>query len=55
MNIVILTKVNVISISYVDIPDRASNKLRSDAIRLGTIYVCDVTKNYIPATIFARE
>ena len=38
----ILTKVKVQSINDVDIPNRTSNKLKGDAIRLGDVYVCDL-------------
>ena len=55
MNVVILTQVKEQSIHYVAVPCRESNKLRGDAIRLGTIYVCVVTQNEILETILSRE
>ena len=55
MDIVILTKVKVKSINDVAISDRASNKVRGDAIRLGAAYVFDVTQNEILEKIFSRE
>ena len=45
LNIVILAKLKAQSINDVSIPDIASNKFRGDAIRLGDVYVCDVTLN----------
>ena len=38
--------------SDVDLLTRVSNKLRGDAIRLGTVYLCDVTHYEILETIF---
>ena len=55
MNNVILTKVKVQPINYTAPPDRASNKFRGDAIRLGAVYICDVTHDEILETIFLRE
>ena len=55
MNTIILTKVNVQSLNGVFIPDRASNKLRGDSIRLGAVYIYDVTHNEILEVIFSRE
>ena len=43
------------SINDVDFPDRASNNLRSDLIRLGNVYVCDKSHNEILETILSRE
>ena len=43
------------SINDVDIPDRASNKLRVDEFRLGAVYFFDVTHDEILETIFSRE
>ena len=53
LNTVILSKVRVKSINDVAIPDRASNKLRVDSIRLGDFYICDVTHDEILETIFS--
>ena len=44
LNIVILTKLKVKSINDVAIPCRNLNKFRGDEIRLGTVYVCDITQ-----------
>ena len=55
MNIFILTKVKIQSINDFVIPDRQSNKLRSDAIRLDTFYVCDFTNNEVQEDIFPRK
>ena len=55
MNIVILTQVKVQSINDVAIPDKSSNTLRGDEIRLVNIYVCGVTQNEILETILSRE
>ena len=55
MNTVILTKVKVKLINDVNLTDRASNKLRYDAIRYGAVYVCDGTHDEILETIFSRE
>ena len=41
-NTVIITKLKVPSINDVALPARASNRFWSDAIRLDTIYVCNV-------------
>ena len=45
LNTVILTKVKVQSMNVVNLPDRASNKMRVCAIRLGAGYVCDNIHN----------
>ena len=50
-----LTKVKVKSINNVDIPDRASNKVRGDTIKFGNVYVCGVKQNLIPGTIFSKK
>ena len=42
-------------INGVDIPARAPNKLRGDAIKLGAIYACDVKNIEILETIFQRK
>ena len=55
MNTVILTKVKLQKINGVDIPARAPNKLRGDAIKLGAIYACDVKNIEILETIFQRK
>ena len=55
LNTVILTKVRVQTINDVALPGISYNTLRGDAIRLGDIYVCDVTHNEILETIFSRE
>ena len=55
MNTVILTHVNVKSINYVSLPDGASNNFRGNAIKLGSVYVFDVTRDEIMETIFSRE
>ena len=55
MNTVILTKVKVKLINDFNLTDRASNKLRYDAIRYGAVYVCDGTHDEILETIFSRE
>ena len=55
LNTVTLPKVNLKSINDVNIPDRASNKLRGDVIRLGVVYVCDDTHNEILEAIFSSE
>ena len=55
LNTVILTKVKVKSINDVALPAKASNKLRGDTMRLGYVYVFDVTHNEILETIFSRE
>ena len=55
MNIVIFNQVKVKSINEVAIPDRASNNLRGDAIRLGAFYDCSVTQNVKLETILSRE
>ena len=52
LNTVILTKVKVKSINDVALPDKASNKLRGDTIRLSAVYVCDFTHDEIMETIF---
>ena len=39
----------------VALPARASNKLRSDAIRLGTVYVCGDTHDEIMEAISSKE
>ena len=54
LNTVILTKLKVKSINYIDFPDIAANKVRGDAIRLGGVYVCDDTHYYILETTFSR-
>ena len=54
------------SINDVALPDRASNKLRGDVIRLGDVYVCDNAhdeilknilqeKNWIMMNLFWKE
>ena len=53
-NTVISTKVKLLSINDVNIPARASNKLRGDEIRLGAVYVCDDTHSEILETMFSR-
>ena len=50
----ILGKVRVQSINYVNLHARASNKLRSGAIRLGDFYVCSDSQDEILDTIFSR-
>ena len=55
LSTVILTKVRSQSINDVAIPDRASNKFRGDAVRLGHVYICDVTHDEIQKTIFSRK
>ena len=55
LNTVILITVKVKLIRYVALPDRASNTLRGDVIRLGDVYVCDVTHDKIPENIFSKE
>ena len=47
--------VKVQSIIYVSIPDRASNELKGDTIRFGSVYICVFTYNEIMETIFSRE
>ena len=54
LNSVILTQVKVQPINYVSIPDKASNKLRGDAIRLGDAYIFYVTHDEIFETILSR-
>ena len=48
----ILTMVTVQPINDVYIPDRASNELRGDIIRLGDVYVCDNAHYEILETTF---
>ena len=55
MNIVILAKLKLQSMNYISLPDKASHKLRCDAIGFVTVYVFDVTHNEIMETIFSRE
>ena len=55
LNNFILTNVKVKSINDVSIPNRASNKFRVDAIRLGHFYIFNVTHNEILETIFSRQ
>ena len=55
MNNVILTKVKLKSIHDVALTSIASNKFRGDAIRLATVYVCDVKNDGILENIFSRE
>ena len=55
LNTVILTKVNLQSINYVDIPVRESNQLRGDTIWLGAVYFCNYTHDEILETKFSRE
>ena len=55
MSPVILTKLKLQSINYVYLHDRASNNIKGGVIRLGYVYVCDVTHDEILDTIFSRE
>ena len=43
LNTFILTKEKLQSINDIALPNRASNKLRGDAISLGSVYGCDYT------------
>ena len=45
LNTVVLTKAKLQSINDVDLPARASNKLRGNVIRLCAVYDCDDTHN----------
>ena len=55
LNTVILTKVKVKSINDVALPDRASYRLRGDAIRLGSVYVYDDLHDEILNIVFENE
>ena len=55
LNTIILTKLKVKPIKDVALPTRYKNNLIGDAIRLGTVYVCDYAHDKIFETIFARE
>ena len=51
----ILSKVRVQPINDVNLPDRESNKLGGDKIKLGAVYVCNDTHNGILRIIFLKE
>ena len=55
MSPVILTKLKLQSINYVYTIYKAPNKFMGDEIRLVNVYVCDVTQNETPETIFSRK
>ena len=55
LNTVNSTKVKLQSRNEVDLPARASNKLRGDTIRLCDIFVCDNTDNEIIENIFQMK
>ena len=55
LNNLILTKVEVQSINDTALTAIASNKFRGDAIRFGSVYVCDDTHDEILETIFSKK
>ena len=55
LNNLILTKVEVQSINDATLTAIASNNFRGDAIRFGSVYVCDDTHDEILETIFSRK
>ena len=55
LNTFILTKIKLKIINNVSLPDISSKKLRSDTIRFGAVYLCDITHDEILENIFKRE
>ena len=52
LNTVILNKVKVQSINDIALTDISPNKLRGDEIRLGAVYISDVTDDGVLGDIF---
>ena len=55
LNTVILTKVKVKSRNDIAIPYMDQNNWKDDAIRLGTMHVCDDAHDEILGTMFSME